>query len=75
MTTLLTTPPATRFETWLMNLDPDHLGAFITGLVVLTFMLCMIPSIIARLGKTESPAPSCPASSNRKAGRVSGGAR
>lgn len=68
--------PPTRVETWLTNLDGDHLAAIVCALIVATFLLCMVPSIIARLGKAEGPARTRPVSSNRKAGRTSaGGAR
>ncbi len=58
------TSPPTRLEAWLLNLDPDHFAAIVTGFIVLLFLLCMIPSIVVRLGKTR------PASSDHKAGRV-----
>lgn len=68
--TRLPTSPATRLETWLTNLDGDHIAALVGAFVVLVFVLCMIPSIIVRLGKTEPVARTQPASSHRKAPRT-----
>lgn len=66
----ITDSPATRIETWLTNLDGDHFASIICGFIVLAFLLAMIPSIVARLGKPEPIARPRPTSSNRKAGRA-----